>query len=228
MGYKTIVCLAKSRKFGGRCVAGRELVNGQFGPWVRPISQGKAGELVQRDMRCVHGGKPNVLDILRIPLGSHQPQGHQIENYILHPGVPWGLVGRADWTTVLRAEDKFDSAFWRDGRSSYHGIQDRVPLLAAPHLGASLKLVNVHDLKILVVREGASGLRRKVRADFMYHGVRYRLKVTDPFIEHECLKRDRDNLVRPHALLCVSAGKPYKGYVYRLVAAIITPKRCES
>jgi hypothetical protein len=35
---KRIVCLANSRKMSGRCLAGRELINGLPGGWVRPVS----------------------------------------------------------------------------------------------------------------------------------------------------------------------------------------------
>ena len=30
------------------------------------------------------------------------------------------------------------------------------------------------------------------------------------------------------ALLCISVSEPFQGFVYRLVATIITPRRCES
>ena len=36
---KRIVCLANSRKRGGRCVAGKELLaDGRAGGWIRPVS----------------------------------------------------------------------------------------------------------------------------------------------------------------------------------------------
>jgi len=35
---KRIVCLANSRKLQGRCIAGREIVQGKPGAWIRPVS----------------------------------------------------------------------------------------------------------------------------------------------------------------------------------------------
>ena len=36
---KRIVCLANSRKLGGRCIAGKELLaDGVSGSWIRPVS----------------------------------------------------------------------------------------------------------------------------------------------------------------------------------------------
>ncbi len=37
MTLKRIVLLAKSWRPGGMCIAGREIVNGQIGGWVRPV-----------------------------------------------------------------------------------------------------------------------------------------------------------------------------------------------
>ena len=46
IGYKTIICLANSRKKGGYCIAGKEIVNHQVTPkWIRPVSDTESGEL---------------------------------------------------------------------------------------------------------------------------------------------------------------------------------------
>jgi hypothetical protein len=41
---KRLVCLANSRKSGGRCIAGRELLTGNLGEWIRPVSDRKNEE----------------------------------------------------------------------------------------------------------------------------------------------------------------------------------------
>jgi len=49
--YKTIVCLATSRKRGKRCVAGKEIVNNQLTHnWIRPVSRQETGELSETNM----------------------------------------------------------------------------------------------------------------------------------------------------------------------------------
>lgn len=40
---KRIVCLANSRKLNGRCVAGREVLDGDPGPWVRRLPRRPRG-----------------------------------------------------------------------------------------------------------------------------------------------------------------------------------------
>jgi len=42
MEKKKIICLANSRKYGGRCIAGKEIRSRN---WIRPIRDGGNGEL---------------------------------------------------------------------------------------------------------------------------------------------------------------------------------------
>jgi hypothetical protein len=43
---KTIVCLANSRKYQGRCVAGVEWQGQMIGGWIRPVSGMERGALI--------------------------------------------------------------------------------------------------------------------------------------------------------------------------------------
>ena len=55
-----LLCLANSRKDGGRCIAGVRLDDGG---WLRPVGSGAHGALVPRDYLLPVGGEPRVLDI---------------------------------------------------------------------------------------------------------------------------------------------------------------------
>jgi hypothetical protein len=65
---KTIICLANSRKRSGRCVAGKEIVAGKIGGWIRPISARPAGELSEGERRLDNGQEPKLLDVIQIAM----------------------------------------------------------------------------------------------------------------------------------------------------------------
>ncbi len=181
-------------------------------------------------MTCSDGSEVELLDIVSIPLLRAVPAGYQSENYLVDVGARWNRVGRAPWTMLLEAADVYDDAFWHDYGNTFHGVRDRVPESETATLKRSLQMISVPRLRIVVSseRQYMSLIpRRKIRAEFIYEGARFRLAVTDPVVEKKCLsQKDRHYQVET-AMLCVSVGEPFKGAAYRLVAAVITPRRCE-
>ena len=56
---KKMICLAKSRKTGGFCVAGKEILNdGTVGQWLRPISARDTEEIFANECRFENGHQP--------------------------------------------------------------------------------------------------------------------------------------------------------------------------
>lgn len=82
---KRIVCLANSRKLQGRCVAGRELINGQPAGWIRPVSDRQYEEVSEYERQYEDGTDPRVLDIIDMPLKRRRAKDHQPENWLLDP-----------------------------------------------------------------------------------------------------------------------------------------------
>jgi type 1 glutamine amidotransferase len=69
--------------------------------------------------------------------------------------------------------------------------------------------------------------RRRVRATFTYNETKYKLSVTDPVILTEFLSKSDGDYHYGEAALCVSLAEVWKEFSYRVVASVITPKRCE-
>ena len=58
-----------------------------------------------------------------------------------------------------------------------------------------------------------------------YNNIQYRLSVTDPEIERQYLQEAEGEYHLPKSDVCltISLGEPFQGFVYKLVAGVITP-----
>lgn len=224
MGYtKTILCLANSRKEGGRCVAGKEVLSGgRLGNWIRPVSEEEKGE-IPLNFRCKDGRHLAVLDIVRISMVEYVPESFQSENHFIDCS-PWEWIRRASWEDAVDAMDLVRGNLWINGHHSptTHGYNDHVPNSMYGELEDSLLLIRPNKLDIYL-RE------RQTRAEFHFNKQRYNLSVTDPLVEGYCKKHLKDgerlspDLLNTEALLCISLGEFDNG-AYKLVATVITPK----
>jgi hypothetical protein len=222
---KTIVCLANSRKYCGRCIAGKEVLAAGFGKWVRPVSVRPTGEISDEERLYKDGREPGILDIIEIPMICPAPMLYQTENHVIDAGRPWSKTG------TLRVQDlghllDHPATLWSNGRSAYNGLNDRVSQEEASGFDTSLCLIEPEGLTISVHVEGAgvggSFGQRRVRAHFEYSGVPYILAVTDPITERAFLRKANGDYVLASAMICVSLGEPFAdGYCYKVVAAII-------
>lgn len=219
---KTIVCLARSRKFNGTCVAGKEKTKSGFGPWIRPISSRPTGELFGPEMQYFNGNSPQLLDLIEIILTEHRPTSYQSENHVIDDKYYWYKRGQLKWPELESIRDNPSGRLWIDGYHSYNGVNDRIPERIADEMKDSLCLVKAENMNIFVSEE-LGGL--KVRAQFSLNNNQYRLVVTDPEIERFFQTKgcgDYPSRETP-AFLCVSLGEPYRGYCYKLVASIFVP-----
>lgn len=227
MYLRKIVCLANSKKPpSGRCVAGKELSGPRAGQWVRPVSARVEQEVSEDERRYENGRRAQLLDIIDVPLISHQPDDHQVENHVLDADYYWAPAGKATWAQVNALIDTYDANFWQPAESTHHGINDKISELIAPSIRSSLKLIRPENFLLIVQREaGYEGRpsRKRVRGQFEYHGRTYMLSVTDPWIDDDYLTRDEGTFQIENAILCISLAGVWNGYAFRLVASVITP-----
>lgn len=215
-----IVCLANSRKYSARCIAGKELVDGRIGAWIRPVSGEATGELSQNEIMLPDGKMPKLLDIITVPLKEAAPHTYQSENHLIREGR-WISSGRWEMARAGELCDEVD-ALWINGYHSQAGLNDRIPLeLAEKSLSSSLLFIRPQGLT-LTVEQGSKGLN-KVRAGFTFKGETYRLIVTDPLIEADYLPKSLGDypVDCPQAYMTVSISEPFEGFCYKLAAAII-------
>lgn len=229
---KRIVCLANSRKRGGRCVAGKELLaDGAVGEWVRPVSSRPDEEVSERERRYTNGKEPDLLDVIDVPVQSPCPRGHQQENWRIDPQRRWTKARGLDRSAVDQLLDPA-SPLWINGHSARDGLNDRFPLDFAPSISGSLRLIEVPGLQLVVSqpRLNYGDDAKRVRGEFLYEGDEYRLSVTDPAYEQSYRQRPNGSYSVSEAYLTISLGEPFQNPnngewdLYKLIAGVI-PKR---
>lgn len=227
---KQLICLANSRKLSGRCIAGKEFIDGQAGPWLRPVSARATEEVSEEERQYPDGSDPRVLDIMRVPLLEPCPKSYQTENWLLDPDPYWEPAGRVTWDQMKAMADA-PPVLWINNSSTIKGRNDRVTLAEAGQFHWSLCLLNLPRLTIRVFVPGADfgKLKRRVQALFQYKSNEYGLWVTDPVIEREYLAKTDGTYSVGECCVTVSLGEPSSdGFCYKLVAALITPDRAGS
>jgi hypothetical protein len=221
---KTIICLANSRKYSGRCIAGKERTPRGFERWIRPVSNRPNGELSEQERVCQNGEEPNILDVIEIPVIKHVPHNYQSENFLIDHQHSWKKVGQLTKCDAHQLIDTSITELWHNGDSSYTGTNDRIPLAIAKTLSNSLCFLQLDQLTLLLSTVQYDGHpRRRLRGQFEFRGNQYRLVITDPCIEQNFLtKKDGAYcLWENNIYICVSIGEPYNGFCYKLIATVI-------
>ena len=220
---KRIVCLANSRTLAGRCIAGREWIEGRrAGNWVRLVSSRERREVSEYERQYEDGSDPRVLDIVDIPLLEPRPEGWQTENWLLDPELYWQKMGRYSRFDLAALTDSA-APLWIDGDSTCHGCNDRIVLESAGSVSGSLRLILVEQLELAVFKpsEAFGSRKRRVQGRFTHCGRHYALWVTDPEYERNYLAKLDGAYRVGECHLTVTLGEPYAGACYKLIAAII-------
>ena len=223
MPTKRIVCFANSRKLHGRCVAGRELVAGRPGVWVRPVSARPSQEVSEYERQYPDGSDPKLLDVIDVPLLVHRPKDFQQEYWLLDPEYYWEKV---DTCSCDDLEDFSETGglLWRNGSHTYNGRNDQILVQQAVTETSSLKLIHVNEVRLRVFAPGRAfgNSKRRVQANFWFGGIDYSLWVTDPNIERAYLAQDDGLYDLRQCYPTVSLGDPYNEHCYKLVATVMT------
>lgn len=221
-----LICLANSRKHGGRCLAGLKT---DGSGWVRPIGPGPDGALQPQHYR-LGSREAQALDKLSVGLSRPAPKPHQPENWLLERKWynPWHKPCRRVGPAAASEIRPLLEAQLARGPELLGCRRDRVDFgtFAQMPAQASLALVRPENLRWLI-KTGGSG-KRQTRAVFDLAGAAYNLSVTDPIWEqrlsslafgtHPYQSADPE---AEDVLLTVSLGEPFGDCCYKLVAAVI-------
>ena len=224
---KQILCLANSRKYGGRCIVGKERLPDGTLAWVRPVSATERGEVMPDEICYADESIPQLLDVIEVPLAEPRPLPYQPENWLMAP-EPWTKTRVADKANIDRWIDP-DAPLWENGHESARGTNDRFPYDPKRTLPCSARFISVPALEISVTeRKDDSGkINRQLRGSFAYAGDIYDLRITDMDFEEQYAARAAGKYWHAKCYLTVTIGEPFQArpdeplFNYKLIAAII-------
>lgn len=219
-----LICLANSNKMRGRCIAGLRIDGGGL---VRPIaSDTDHGQLYLRHFRLDDGTEPKVLDIMGVDLVQAAPEPRQPENWVIGT-APWVLRSRpttGDFSPQL-------AAAVASGSILLGSLQASIAATDASAMVSSLALVVPSNSRWYLKHDRYD--RPQPRVIFEMDRHRYDLPVTDPLWIPRIVRRlsqadlgtySQERIGIPQGsrvLLTISFGELFRGYCYKLVAAII-------
>lgn len=214
MPRRTIVCLANSKKLGAYCVAG---VEPESRNWIRPLGSGSHGAVTASEQTFADGTRPELLDLVEMPLALATPEPGQPENWQLSSGQ-WRWLGHLDddeARALLEALVVDTPVFGTNERS--------IPVaeVAVGNVANSLAVVRPEQLRWTkrVWPEGA-----KIRSVFRHAEGWHDLPVTDPAWVAEFVHDaagDHDHVDTEEVYLVLSLGEPMNDEHWKLVAGVI-------
>jgi hypothetical protein len=212
-----VLCLANSKKLGGRCIAGLDI---DTGAWIRPVHRREGGEFYFAELHYEDGTPLEVLDVFEF-----EPGGNVSTLY--HPE---DVLARSEWTfeRVATGEDlRLVDSLVERGPDLLGSRGDSVatPEHAGAALDASLTVIRPVGVRFI---KDQRFQRTRHRVHFRLDGQFYDLSLTDPVIlnrmrqldDAEYLPADLD--IKDNPYLTISLGEPFDvtGRCYKLVAAV--------
>jgi hypothetical protein len=220
---KRIVCLAKSFKTGGSCIAGRELLrDGQFGGWIRPVSARASAEISSSESMYHNYASPRLLDVIDVQFFGPVPHGHQTENHQIDPTTRWVKQGEFPMSELDKLCEQ-PTTLWINSDRTSNGYFDCISQEESATLGSSLMLIKKQDFAVEVGISPWNG-RKTFRGNFSHNDVEYSLRLTDPNATRAFESKDQGEYRIRNVYLCISLTEPFEKdkRCHKLVASVIT------
>jgi len=234
---KNIIILADSRKFGGHCIAGKDISTGE---WIRPVTKTKEGGIPDNLYGLRGQAWPSIFDVWSIPLSAESPKPYHPEDCLVDESKKWGKIKTIIPNRIIldklcdnykhnilwinpsefKNNDRFPKDMINVAKQNYKKFNSLMLIL--PDIRDS-------EYNVLIYKDkdyGESYKEKKIRirAKFKYKNIRYNLKVTDISLEKKFEAIEALKEYKYLAYLTVSMGEPfekYDGCHYKLVAAVI-------
>ena len=215
---RLFVCLANSRKYSGRCIAGIELQKTITGyrvkrsndmpVWIRPVSTEQHGEVYSHLVDHIR-----LLDIVEITNASPVPDGYQSENCLFQE-EKLQVIGKTPYQKNI-----FDKLLTENMILLFGNRGKAVPKDKIGQLHHSLVFIRPQNFEVYTTISPKN--KDQVRARYIYNENPYDLPITDIDFIREY--QENDNLFQGvnNVYLTISLGVEFENWHYKLVAGII-------
>jgi len=235
---KIIVVLANSKKTGGRCLAGKELVRKgdawEVRSWIRPVTSGKGGAVPLYLMTAGLGHVPKLLEIIEISFEKAVPTDDQPENWLLEMPVKpnlWKSIGMFELNEINKLVDK-PIKLWDDDTDERRVRAGYTKTMLSPSSLYFIKPESIESVKIWSENDMYNTLKKRRRLAFRYAKIRHEFDIDDvdfaekyypqvPGVNHSPLYPKLEN--PKNTYVCVSLPPEFHGYQYKIAAAILEP-----
>ena len=219
MATKHIVCLAKSWRPYGLCIAGKTIEGGRIGQWVRPVDRRNKDAVQTDDITFSDGSQLKLLDIVQLKLLDHVPDGHQTENWTFDKNQKLRHVGEFARSRLGITNDHV-SDLWPNGSRSSVGLNNRVESEDVVPISDSLRLIRVEALT-LNVYDHENRDEKRVTGTFDYGGVKYTMQIKDVECEQWAEGQESGDYDLGIRYLTISLAGEFHGHCYKLIAGIM-------
>ena len=218
---KRFICLANSKKYTQRCVAGIELVKStrrgyrydvvrknNSPVWIRPVSNSEYGEVSDYFIKHI-----NLLDVVAVNITTAHPQGYQSEN-ALFDNRRLTVVDKIQHSQML-----LDKLLTVDMPVLFGNPDKAVRVEEITQLDYSLALIKPIDAQLYETTTSSG--TPQVRGSFVFNDIPYDFPITD--IDFSARFRVDSTLVDDctHLYFTVSLGAEFEGWHYKLIAGVV-------
>lgn len=218
---KLFICLANSKKYTKRCIAGIELVRSSregykytiiktednSPKWIRPVS-GYPGGAVSEELV----DQINLLDLVRINVTAFTPEGYQSEN-VLFDNSPLEVID-----TIQQRPSLIQKLLSVNESILFGNRGKAVSAENITQLDHSLVLIEPENPVYRTVSESG---KPQMRSQFVFNGNSYDLPITDI----DFTDRFSNNSILLESCtptyFTISLGVEFKGWHYKLIAGVI-------
>lgn len=216
---KTIICLANSFKYGGRCVGGVEIEldekKGSYKVkrddmgipiWIRPVSSSEHGEIEACLVKNV-----GILDVLEIDVQDHCPNNSHSENYRYSSIKKISHVRKSSSNLISLCDTFHDRIFYNKGKA--------VPSEVFKNGNYSLMFIKPDEA--ILYKDFSNDERGKLRIKITHKEVVYDFPVTDPEFLSKKESFNGTEQKMDECYLTISLGEELDEWHYKLIAGVI-------